>query len=310
MYRLLHLVDTSFGQQFGWRQATIWATEELESSMHTSLEAIVANFFRDSSTNEGNRLQIICSTHSDIFIQHALNGAFLTLKDGSTISQIMEPIELVKKSSMEGITRYVHPLLFHPLEPLIIVEGITDEIILKKALRELGLNIQAHIYPLSILTDSEQTGNGVEKIIKYLNDNRQIIGRRDKKAPLIVVVDWSVNNDKKKDIEKSISIHTKSVCYKFNENHSNPELGRKFTGIERYLSTNLIRNGEEKGFFKLTRPSQGDFPLDVDREVLKQSKRKFAEFIKLNGAKEDFKSLEQPLKEIIDLCSGCNPLLL
>jgi hypothetical protein len=37
MLETLYLIDRDYFQKFGWRQAAVWAVEEPESSLHTSL---------------------------------------------------------------------------------------------------------------------------------------------------------------------------------------------------------------------------------------------------------------------------------
>jgi hypothetical protein len=44
MLETLSLIDRDYFQQFGWKQASIWAVEEPESSLHSSLEARVAAY--------------------------------------------------------------------------------------------------------------------------------------------------------------------------------------------------------------------------------------------------------------------------
>ena len=44
MLETLYLIDRDYFQKFGWRQAAIWAVEEPESSLHTTLEAQIAAY--------------------------------------------------------------------------------------------------------------------------------------------------------------------------------------------------------------------------------------------------------------------------
>jgi AAA domain, putative AbiEii toxin, Type IV TA system len=69
MFRTLHLIDRDYFQKFGWRQAAIWALEEPESSLHTSLEANMAAFISQVAREPGNRLQVFATTHSDLVPQ-------------------------------------------------------------------------------------------------------------------------------------------------------------------------------------------------------------------------------------------------
>ena len=71
MFETLYLIDKDFFQQFGWKQAAIWAIEEPESSLHCSLEAKNAFFLKNISKDNDCRLQIFCTTHPDLVVQYA-----------------------------------------------------------------------------------------------------------------------------------------------------------------------------------------------------------------------------------------------
>jgi predicted ATPase len=71
MFETLYLIDRDYFQKFGRRQAAVWAVEEPESSLHSSLEAHVAFFLRSISADPAGRLQIASTTHSDLVIQYA-----------------------------------------------------------------------------------------------------------------------------------------------------------------------------------------------------------------------------------------------
>ncbi|MEK7383471.1 MAG: AAA family ATPase [Elusimicrobiota bacterium] len=84
MLETLSLIDRDYFQKFGWRQAAIWAVEEPESSLHTSLEAKVASYLAKIASAEDNRLQVFCTTHSDLMLQNADQNYFVTMSKGSS----------------------------------------------------------------------------------------------------------------------------------------------------------------------------------------------------------------------------------
>ena len=55
----------------------MWALEEPESSLHSSLEARVAKYLSDMSADPTSRLQIFSTTHSDLVLQHADKVVFV-----------------------------------------------------------------------------------------------------------------------------------------------------------------------------------------------------------------------------------------
>ena len=70
MLETLYLIDRDYFQHFGWRQAAIWAVEEPESSLHSSLEARIASFLASMARDPKSRLQILATTHSDLVVQY------------------------------------------------------------------------------------------------------------------------------------------------------------------------------------------------------------------------------------------------
>ncbi len=78
MLETLSLIDRDYYQQFGWKQAAIWAIEEPESSLHTSLEAKIAYHLFKISQEQSNRLQILSTTHSDLMLQNSDCAYFVT----------------------------------------------------------------------------------------------------------------------------------------------------------------------------------------------------------------------------------------
>lgn len=77
MFETLHLIDRDYFQQFGWKQAAVWAVEEPESSLNTALEARTAHFLSRIAKESGSRLQIIGTTHSDLMIQYGGGGYYI-----------------------------------------------------------------------------------------------------------------------------------------------------------------------------------------------------------------------------------------
>jgi predicted ATP-dependent endonuclease of OLD family len=84
MLETLYLIDRDYFQQFGWKQAAIWGLEEPESSLHTSLEARVAAYLADVAAEPKSRLQVLCTTHSDLIVQYAGCTVVVEHKDGGS----------------------------------------------------------------------------------------------------------------------------------------------------------------------------------------------------------------------------------
>lgn len=246
MFNTLALIDRDYFQQFGWRQAAIWAIEEPESSLHTSLEAKIAVYLSEISNEPNNRLQIFSTTHSDLFIQYA-DSAIIVEKDQDGISTFKlnnDKKLLLQESARSGISRWVDPILMHPLEPLIIVEGKYDYDFLNQAFKILYPNINVNIKYLQIL-ENDKSG-GIDNIINYIKSKKHIIKSRYSRAPVIVLIDWDAKN-KKNEIERYFSKDDPIKVIVWEENLSNPNLDRSFRGIERYFSDRIIKEAEQNG---------------------------------------------------------------
>ena len=300
MYLLLYMIDSSYRQRFGWRQATIWAIEEPESSMHSSLEATMSFFFRDITTKPNNRIQIVCTTHSDMFIQYSTSGIFFSLDTdtGRTSTKEYKPNELVRVSSRLGISRYSHPLLYYPLDTIVLVEGLSDKIIFEKARNALGISNEHRIETLESLT-AEAGKGGINSIITYLESNKVLLDNRMRQYPVLVLADWSC---KEHEIKRLTDLRTGKnglEVVRMKEEWSNQKLSKDFDGIERFLSIELINEGQTVGLFKLLKPTDDDFPLSIaDHKEFGESKVKFAHLVYEKGVSTDFEFFKKVFDEI------------
>lgn len=245
MLETLYLIDRDYFQKFGWRQAAVWAVEEPESSLHSSLEARVANYLASISSEADSRLQILCTTHSDFMVQHSKKAVVVELVGGQTATAPpLDQKAALARLAHAGVSRWVHPLLHHPLEPLVIVEGKFDYDFWQEALRLLRPKKPVQIVYLQKL-DEEATG-GVEATRAYLKENRGAVKSREKAAPVIVVLDWDAAN-KKASFERLFDKGDPFHVIDWADTALNPKLGKSFKGIERAFSDGLVAKAEAKG---------------------------------------------------------------
>lgn len=244
MFQTLHLIDRDFFQRFGWRQAAIWAVEEPESSLHTGLEAEVARFLGNVMRDPGGRLQGLATTHSDLVIQYT-DAAYLVEKresvPGSYVASVakrMSSRELLRESARHGISRWVNPILFFFVDPLVLVEGVTDREFIAQGLRLIS-GKDYHVAALADLLGVPQKG-GLETVREFLRDNAEAIKSRPTTAPVVVVVDWD-GARKQKEILKPFSHDDPIVVLAWAENEANPVLDKSFRGIERFFTTKRMQ---------------------------------------------------------------------
>jgi energy-coupling factor transporter ATP-binding protein EcfA2 len=251
MYRTLHLIDRDYFQKFGWRQAAVWAVEEPESSLHSSLEAHVAAFLSTIVRETGNRLQVFATTHSDLVAQYSDRGYFVRGgKAGSNATQ-HESAELLNIASKVGVSRWVHPILFHPLEPLLLVEGKFDEVFLSKTLPLLGKENLVRIAYIELLSAAGATG-GVEELKSYVKQNAAAIKSRSKTAPVLVALDWD-SAKQKVQFEKWFEPGDPFAVLVWEVTESNQSLHKRFHGLEKFHSDRIINQAITKGAEILTK---------------------------------------------------------
>ncbi len=273
MLETLYLIDHDYFQKFGWRQGAIWAVEEPESSLHYSLEAKVASFLAAISRDQRSRLQVLCTTHSELLLQYADRAIVIEQKDGqSVVENNLDIRSAFEKVSRAGISRWVHPILHYPLDPLILTEGKTDQAFLEEAFKHVRPKRVVRPVFLEQLSPSGKTG-GVDELVRYVRENAQVIKSRPKDSPVVVVLDWDAAA-KKDVLTKPFSEADPFRAMVWPQESLNPKLGKTFHGIERCYSDRIIGIAESRGV-NVARRSDGICVIDKEdygkaKEVLCQ----------------------------------------
>lgn len=242
MFQTLSLIDRDYFQKFGWKQAAVWAVEEPESSLHSSLEARVANYLASVSIDTSSRLQIVTTTHSDLILQYSDRPVFVVQRDGETKFQSkLDKREVLEQAARLGISRWVHPILAEPLKPIVLVEGKYDEAFVGRAFRMLRPFPKISVRYLAQLEDG--ASGGVEHTLRYIKANAGAIRMRAKNAPVIVLLDWDAEKKKNEFLQPFKSEDPFHVLV-WPESAFNPKLGVTFKGIERHMSDRIIAEAD------------------------------------------------------------------
>lgn len=247
MLETLYLVDQDYFQKFGWKQAAIWAVEEPESSLHANLEAHVAAYLADVSGRSGSRLQVMATTHSDLMIQYA-SPVFLIEKASleSKTSRYPGPREAIDRLSKLGVSRWVHPLLHHPLDPVIIVEGKFDAVFFREALRFIRVNRTPTITYLEELVQADGVTGGDSNTIDYVKAHRATIKSRNSAAKVVLVLDWD-SASKLNGVKTKFDAADPFDAVAWDPAAANPKLNKHFRGYERFLSERVIEQAITDG---------------------------------------------------------------
>ena len=288
MFETLSLIDRDYFQKFGWRQAAIWAVEEPESSLHSSLEARISDYLGRLSGDPNNRLQIFCTTHSDMILQNADKPIFATMYKGETSFSIKNKTTVLQEAAKLGISRWTHPILFAPLYPIVLVEGKYDCIFLEQAFRLLAPQETICVSYLERLQGGDATG-GDKHLQQYIKANASAIKTRAVSAPLVVLLDW----DSSKRADEFRKGFTRTDPYKVEvwpDTSFNPKLGKSFHGIERHMPDRIIDEADKTAKIVAIKkdgtkaiPKDGDydnFKAEVCKVVAKGIKEKDLRHVK------------------------------
>lgn len=246
MLETLYLIDRDYFQKFGWRQAAIWAVEEPESSLHTSLEARVASFLSSIAADPDSRLQVLCTTHSDLMIQYAGAAVLVSKEDTETVCELAtSPHDALEQVSRAGISRWVHPILHYPAVPVVLVEGKYDAAFLEEAFRLSRSNRRPRITYLEQISDGGATG-GADHLLKYVRENARAIKARSSDAPVVIVLDWDAAG-KAGAIGRPFDAGDPFSVLAWPDAAFNPNLNETFHGIERHFSDRMVQEAELRG---------------------------------------------------------------
>jgi predicted ATP-dependent endonuclease of OLD family len=242
MLDTLYLIDKDYFQQFGWKQAAVWAIEEPESSLHFSLEASVARFLSQITSQQGSRLQIVATTHSEALIQHSDKCYLIQKTENGSKSHTEDIGQIIEKVSKLGVSSWTHPLLQFPLSPLILCEGKRDMIFLNKAIelldpKALGKIRISYLEKIS-LSNTGETG-GKDNLANYIKSNARVIKNRSNRFPVLVILDWDAKN-KEQELKKPFLDNDPFIVCTWPEGEANLKLSEEFRGFERFLSDRII----------------------------------------------------------------------
>jgi hypothetical protein len=206
-----------------------------------------------------------------------------------------DPKAALDTLSRSGISRWVHPVLYHPLDPLIIVEGKYDVIFFTEALKIIRPIRNIFVYDLQQLTADGTTG-GDSEIERYVRAHASTIQARRTDAPIIVVLDW--DSAKKVDtIRRLLPTRAAFDVLAWPDRLCNPRLNNTFRGIERYYSDRLISLAEQQGA-TIYRSSSGECSVARD-EYNSKVKKILSEEVKKGLSEEDLIHSKEFLLQVL-----------
>lgn len=308
MFETLHLIDQDYYQQFGWRQAAVWAVEEPESSLHMALEAKLASFLRQMTHREENRLQILSTTHSDLMIQYSdktVMAAVHSDSRGKAMTRLelaLSPRAALELSSQLGVARWSHTILHYPLDPVLIVEGKHDRVFFDRAFEVLGCRRKPRVVDLSILHGGSKTG-GDGDVVNYVTYAENEIRTRAQDAPVVVVFDWD-SRGKATKLSGRFREGDPFSAIGWPDDALNPKIPSSVKGIERALSDRLVEIAiKQDAEIHLARNGKS-WVFDVG--TMPSTKAILSKIVAEHMELEDLAGCQGFLEEVISLCACGN----
>src|SRR3546814_16083045 len=115
---------------------------------------------------------------------------------------------LVRSAEEQGVSTYLHPILSYPFNPVVLVEGNNDEIVLNHVANVVGRSLLKFV-TLPNFRDGESAG--VDSLISYIRKNSRLLSRRPVDSPLIVPVDWEVSDSKLANLKQAYRTEERRV---------------------------------------------------------------------------------------------------
>ncbi|GGA73614.1 hypothetical protein GCM10011521_09660 [Arenimonas soli] len=301
LMNLLREIDTDYSRQFGWRQACIWAVEEPESGLHHDLQTRIARQFYEWVGDGARRLQIFTTTHSPVIAMSADSGCLVELADTTSVLTAMPVPELVRQAEDRGVTTYLHPALAFPFNPVVIVEGETDELVLNHVARIYG-RANLRFVTLPRIESGEPTG--LDAFAPYLKNNQKLLSKRQKDAPLIILLDWEASNEQLKKIRLAYGDGSEDYVVRCNRTFVNPLLGESFRGLERYYPEVVIKSAHEAGELVVGFPKDPGCPWSVAAGELSRAKSRLAKRVTTLVRPEALSNLYGVLQQVVEASSA------
>ena len=278
MLETLYLIDQDYFQKFGWRQAAIWAVEEPESSLHSSLEATVGQYLAEIAA--GDRLQVFATTHSDIVLQHADAAVVADRSSTATTLEQVTVRDALERCARMGVSHWTHPILRYPLDPVVIVEGKRDVAFIEEAIRHMRSVRKVRVTSLERMVGGSRTG-GKDDTFQYIKQNLAALAVRSVDAPVIVLLDWD-NAKQHNTYTRLFSGITSAGSMVWNVSDANPRLTKSFRGIERFYPDRIVNEAMSHGA-PIAKYRNGK--LTVDPKDYEDVKRLFDDVIERSGLK-------------------------
>jgi hypothetical protein len=213
---------------------------------------------------------------------------------------------LAHASETEGVGGWVHPVLYFPWNPVVLVEGSIDVTIFEHVARVVGLG---HIRFVS-LPDIDQTAKrgGKDAITQFLKTAKVFIRNRGKGCPFLVLADWDVSDQEMAKMRAAYGNEADRYVLRMDPELADPVMSEDFRGIERFYPPKVLYDADAAG--ELILGIKDGKPLSVSASQLQQAKGALSGRLRRVDEPELLKPLIQNLLLVTDAVNAESPLQL
>src|SRR3546814_20745799 len=97
---------------------------------------------------------------------------------------------LVRSAEEQGVSTYLHPILSYPFNPVVLVEGNNDEVVLTHVANVVGRSLLKFV-TLPNFHDGDSAG--VDWLVSYNRKNSRLLSRMPVASPLFIMVECRVS---------------------------------------------------------------------------------------------------------------------
>jgi energy-coupling factor transporter ATP-binding protein EcfA2 len=303
MFCMLHLIDKAKFRNYGWTQASVWAIEEPESSLHRDLQLRAASLL-SSYAQDDERFQILVTTHNEVFVESAKSGFAVKLdRDrGGTVVEPRPIRELAEEAANELVTGWAPPALKFPGRCVVMAEGATDCRILTRGAQLTGIGVGL-LFTTPSMLDSGCGGDGYSQIIDFVKRHCPLLRCRLERYPLLVLLDWENGDKRVEEVAKRYGKGGNRHVSRMREEWCDGKVGPTFKGIERMLSPRIVEIAIERGIPGIGKLESGGFVV-TDADALRGGKTRLCELFCEEATREDCGALRPALEWAVSVSEG------
>jgi 5S rRNA maturation endonuclease (ribonuclease M5) len=209
---------------------------------------------------------------------------------------VTDPREALAELSGAGVSRWIHPILQFPLDPVILVEGEYDAVFLEEAFKVVVPKRTVRIADVSRL-EGTSGKSGIDRLRDYIKGSESAIKARQSDAPVVVLLDWDARS--RQSGFKDLVSNSGGAVYHvlaWPDDALNKNLGKSFKGIERAYPDRIIKTAVAQGK-SIGKNKAGMYMVQPDEYG--EIKAALSKIVRAGLTKEDLAHCDSFLQQIL-----------